>query len=168
MEDLYRQSCIRTFTGKYVNVLNPTADVICIEDIAHALSLTCRFGGHSLKFYSVAQHSVMCCNMMKEQYQLQALMHDASEAYLCDIPTPLKQHLSDYKKLEDRFMMVIANKFGFAYPLDEAVRQADGEMLEIEWHRVAMTFKTDDVFICWDAASAEKSFLKAFERLTKK
>ena len=45
-ENLYTKDCIRTFTGIYMNVFNPTSEMICIEDIAHSLSLQCRFAGH--------------------------------------------------------------------------------------------------------------------------
>ncbi|MFC4230551.1 hypothetical protein ACFOW1_01525 [Parasediminibacterium paludis] len=57
LEDLYKPNCIRTYTGLYMNVFDPTPEMICIEDIAHALSHQCRFSGHTKQFYSVAQHS---------------------------------------------------------------------------------------------------------------
>lgn len=59
-ESLYTPNCIRTFTGIYMNVFDPTDEMICIEDIANALSHQCRFAGHLPNFYSVAQHSVQC------------------------------------------------------------------------------------------------------------
>lgn len=119
MENLFTANCIRTFTGKYMNVFEPTEDMICIEDVAHALSNQCRFGGHLPKFYSVAQHSLMCCEMATPERKLEALLHDASEAYLLDVPKPIKQRLSNYKEIEDNLMRLIAKKFGFQYPLSE-------------------------------------------------
>jgi len=80
------KDCIRTFTGKWMDVFNPTADMIDIRDIAHALACTPRFAGHLPKFYSVAQHSIMCYDMVDKEFELVALLHDASEAYLLDIP----------------------------------------------------------------------------------
>lgn len=133
MEVLYKPDCIRTYTGKSVNVFNPTADMICIEDIAHALSNQCRFGGHVPEFYSVAQHSVLCTQLLPRSLELAGLLHDASEAYLMDIPSPLKKGLINYKEIEDKMMSVIAEKFGFEYPLPEKVKEVDKIVLEWEW-----------------------------------
>jgi uncharacterized protein len=78
-ENLYEPDCIRTYTGLYINVFNPKPEMIEIEDIAHALSFQCRFGGHLPKFYSVAQHSLNCSYLVKEPaLKLTALLHDAS------------------------------------------------------------------------------------------
>lgn len=129
---------IRTFTGKNLDVFNPDPEMICIEDIAHALAQTPRFAGHLPYFYSVAHHSVMCA----EEFQnlnmpagdiLAALMHDASEAYLTDIPRPIKKRLPEYKKIEDGLMKVISEKFGFEYPLNNSVKYIDDKMLQWEW-----------------------------------
>ena len=92
---------IQTHSGIAFDLLKPTPDMIVIDDIAHALSNLCRFTGHS-KFYSVAQHSRLASFMVSEQFALQALMHDASEAYLTDISAPLKALpcMAEYKKLE--------------------------------------------------------------------
>src|SRR5690606_4110631 len=102
------QGMIRTFTGIYVDVFDPTPEMICIEDIAHALAHQCRFAGHVKRFYSVAQHSVMCSRMVDRLYQMEALLHDASEAYLLDIPKPIKEKIVGYKEMEDRMMGLIA------------------------------------------------------------
>jgi len=92
IENLFTPNCIRTFTGKYVNVFEPTLEMICIEDIAHALSMQCRFGGHLPYFYSVAQHSINCSFLVDTPcLKLEVLMHDASEAYLLGIPSPIKK-----------------------------------------------------------------------------
>jgi hypothetical protein len=162
-ENLYTPNCIRTFTGIYMNVFEPTLDMICIEDIAHALSNQCRFGGHLPEFYSVAQHSLLCCGLAEEEYQLQALLHDASEAYLLDIPRPVKQGLSNYKEIENKLMLLIASKFGFQYPLDQQVKLIDEEMLKIEWHGLMLSRKPP--FECWTPAYAKEMFLKTFDEL---
>lgn len=80
-------------------------------DIAHALSNTCRFGGHVSSFYSVAQHSVLVSSHCK-LHPKEGLMHDATEAYLVDVPSPIKQYLSEYKFIETNLARVIGNRFG--------------------------------------------------------
>jgi hypothetical protein len=159
MENLYAPNCIRTFTGIYMNVFDPTPEMICIEDIAHALSNQCRFGGHLPKFYSVAQHSVGCYQIAPKEYKLQALLHDASEAYLLDIPRPIKQGLSNYKEIEDRLMNLIAEKFGFNYPLDKFVKHIDEEMLRFEWDNLMLQ---KSLVVCWTPTTAKKAFLNAY------
>lgn len=86
-------SWIQTFTGKKFFPLAPEAKDICIEDIAHALSLTCRFGGHCKQFYSVAEHSVRASYFVPRKFALYALLHDAGEAYLPDVVHPIKGHM---------------------------------------------------------------------------
>lgn len=134
MEDLFKKDCIRTFTGLYVNVFEPTEDMICIEDIAHALSNQCRFGGHLPYYYSVADHCLNCSYFIEDPgKKLEMLLHDASEAYLLDIPSPIKKRLRDYKKIEYNLMRVIAEKFGFQYPLSPEVKKVDELLLQLEW-----------------------------------
>src|SRR6478752_7418281 len=105
---------IRTFTGKWMDVFSPTPEMICIEDIAHALSLMCRFGGHTPTLYSVGQHSIHVSKLVGNKHKLAALLHDASEAYFMDIPRPIKKKVLEYGPIEDKLMKVIAEKFGFA------------------------------------------------------
>lgn len=130
---------IRTFSGLHVDVFNPDPETIVIEDIAHALGNLCRFGGHSRVFYSVAQHSIVCSRMGNRSNALAKLMHDASEAYLVDLPTPIKKNLADYKKIEDNLMKVIAQKFNFQYPFDDEVHKIDKETLNNEWERLMIS-----------------------------
>jgi hypothetical protein len=129
---------IETFTGKQFWALDPRPDDICIEDIAHALSNICRFNGHCKHFYSVAQHSINVANRLKEKgydkdIQLYGLLHDASEAYLCDIPCPIKKYLSKYKKYETNLQNMIYEKFCCKIPdgkiLTEIVLPTDDEVL---------------------------------------
>lgn len=99
---------VETFSGNYVDTEYPKADTIVLEDIAHALSQLCRYGGHTKRFYSVAEHSVLVSRRMEAQgfskwECLAGLHHDDSEAYLGDIPRPLKTHLGErYAALSDR------------------------------------------------------------------
>src|SRR5579859_7012785 len=122
---------IETFSGKKFHLLEPQPDEICIEDIAHALSNQCRYTGHTRRFYSVAEHSVHV-SLLAVHYQLDGLLHDASEAYICDLARPVKMLTpvgKPYYEIEDRIMRVIAEKFGFTWPPPKEVKEADNIML---------------------------------------
>lgn len=165
MENLYTPNCIRTFTGIYMNVFEPTLEMICIEDIAHALSNQCRFGGHLPKFYSVAQHSFLCSQIVSEEFKLQALLHDASEAYLLDIPRPIKQGLRNYKEIEDKLMILISEKFGFNYPLEKSVKRVDEELLQFEWEHLMLKKPLISNFVCWSPEYAKEKFMETYTKL---
>ncbi len=154
----------RTYTGKYIDVFNPDPEAIVIEDIAHALSLTCRWAGHLNKFYSVAQHSVLVCWHVPYENKLEALLHDASEAYINDIPSPAKKRLPDYKLLEDNLMSVIAQKFGFKFPLSQKTIEADRLLLHREWYSL-VEYNVNDI-IPLPPEEAERLFLITFYELT--
>lgn len=130
-----KDRCIRTSSGLYIDVFDPDPDTITIEDIAHSLSHQCRYGGHLPVFYSVANHSLWCSTFVgnNKENQLAALMHDASEAYLLDIPRPIKYQLDNYRDIEHNLMLVIAEKFGFEYPLNKEVKEIDELALQVEW-----------------------------------
>lgn len=130
-------SWIATYTGKSLDLLHPEPDQVHVIDIAVALARMPRFAGHTTEFYSVAQHSVLTAWLCQRSLKLAALLYDASKAYLCDLPRPIKQHLPEYRAAEDRLMRVIAGKYGFAWPVHSDVKQADAVMLETE-HRDLM------------------------------
>lgn len=167
-ENLYTPNCIRTFSGIYINVFEPTLEMICIEDIAHALSHQCRFGGHLSEFYSVAQHSMLCTDLVEDNFKLQTLLHDASEAYLLDIPSPIKQGLSDYKKIEHNLMLLIAEKFNFKYPLDKEVKEVDSHLLNWEWNTLMLKNNTHPQINCLSSLNAKNEFLKKFNTIIHK
>ncbi len=123
---------IQTASGLMVSPLNPDPSTLTLPDIAHALSHICRFTGHTRTFYSVAEHSVRVARLVPPADRLAALLHDATEAYLCDIATPVKAMLPGYAEAEDRLARVIADKWGVTYPWPESVKRADRIMLHSE------------------------------------
>lgn len=128
------KSYIETYTGKKFYFLDPSPDSIDIVDIAHALSMICRYTGHCNRFYSVAEHSVHVANLLPEGLKLAGLLHDASEAYITDIASPIKQHLPDYQKMEDTLCAAIYAKYKLEYPSNALVKAADYCMLSTEAH----------------------------------
>ncbi len=124
---------MQTASGRKFVIADPDPDAIVIEDIAHALSLICRFGGHCREFYCVAQHSVLVCNYVRDVLHGSpndvrwALLHDASEAYVGDVVWPLKRapEMSEYKQIEKRIQALIARKFDLVGDEPSCVKHAD-------------------------------------------
>ena len=131
-EEVLCNGWIATYTGKAFKPLDPKPEDICIEDIAHALSLICRFTGHCKVFYSVAEHSIRCAAEARPEDRLWALLHDASEAYLADIARPVKERIPGYAEAEDRLLRMIIEKYGLTWPMPAAVKEIDHAMLMTE------------------------------------
>lgn len=162
MENLYTPDCIRTYTGIYFNVFEPKPEMVRIEDIAHSLSMQCRFGGHLPKFYSVAQHSLMCSFGLNKRYWLEGLLHDASEAYLLDMPSPIKKRMNDYKEIEHRLNKVIAERFNLIYPWPDEVIKMDRQLLQYEWDYLMLGKEESTPLELYTPLLAETSFLVRF------
>jgi hypothetical protein len=128
---------IQTFTGKQVNPLDMRPEDIDVKDIAHALSLTNRFTGHTILPYSVAQHSVLVANLCEPENQLWGLLHDAPEAYFADISRPVKKLLNAktgglLRFVEDQIMAAICQKFNLDLAEPPNVKWADDKALANE------------------------------------
>jgi hypothetical protein len=173
-----RGDWLQTYTGRKFWPLDPRAEDVCIEDIAHALSMQCRYGGHSMQFYSVAEHSVhiyrwLAAGNYAPNVRLAGLLHDATEAYVADVPRPLKRHLAGYKDAEAVVWRAVAERFGlvgYEDDLPTVVHEGDNRilgdevarlMVPMEWHA-----KHDDPIgaeiECWPPERAEAEFLRAF------
>jgi len=116
-----------------------------LDDVAHGLATKCRWAGHTRTYYSVAEHSLRVATLVPEYSKapldggtrLQALLHDAAEAYLGDVPAPLKRRLPRYGEIEERLLAVILEAFDAPpLPLHPAVKWADRELLEAERHHL--------------------------------
>ena len=167
-----------------VDVFNITENDIHIETIAHSLAMQCRYGGHCSRFYSVASHSILTSYLLQDKYDcgdvdrlLAALLHDAAEAYLIDLPKPLKDNpkFEWYRKLEDQVLRVIFNKFGLSrYLNDTAIKNCDEIALATEGrnlfklsHEWGLPVRPSlhDINELYPVA-AEKEFMKRFEFLS--
>lgn len=166
-----------TYSGVIVNPFNPCPDKILIDDIIHSLSLQCRFNGHCREFYSVAEHSVLVSKYCDDA--LWGLLHDASEAYLCDIPRHIKRMFGGYYEAEERLQKVIAEKFGLCWPMPKNIKQIDSAILLPErdalmsnslgdWSVVddAPDLRGKVEIACWTPDMARHYFWKRFRELT--
>lgn len=175
---------IETFTGKRFRPLFPSADSVDIRDIAHHLSNQCRFSGAVRKHYSVAEHSVRVSELLEDtkaclEVQLWGLLHDASEAYLVDIPSPLKitPMFRGYRLAERDLMQVICETFGLAIKQPASVGMADQILLATEvrdlmpnrpehWGGEKLAFNPlPEMIEPWGPSTAEALFLARFEHL---
>ena len=169
---------IQTYTGRQFFPLRPRVEDICIEDIAHALSNLCRFTGHVTKFYSVAEHSVRASFCCTQEDALWALLHDASEAYLVDVPRPLKYAPvfgELYRAFEKQLMDAVCDRFGLPREMPASVKKADDRMLMTEardlldpkpigWRIDAEPYGF--TIEPWRPVAAEWTFLEVFYTLT--
>lgn len=171
------EAWVPTYSGKRFYPLEPRIAAIRIEDIAHALSLTCRYAGQVKFHYSVGHHSLLVSKMVPHEIALEALMHDASEAYLSDISRDVKMLMPEYKEWENRLEAAIAMRFGLHYPWHPSIKEADTAILAREG---AWLFPKDsDMWKAWGVTSkaghqeiypleprtVELGFLRRFDEL---
>lgn len=177
MSDTRIGDWLQTWRGVQFYPLDPRPEDILIEDIAHALARQCRFSGHTRVTYSVAEHSVRVSQIVPAEDALWGLLHDASEAYLVDLPRPLKRlpEFARYRLAEADLMVVICDRFGLRHIEPESVREADAVLLATEARDLmgprpapwsAMPEPLPEVIHPWAAELAESVFLDHFKRLT--
>lgn len=121
-----------TRSGRRFDPIDPQPEMIDLLDIAHGLSNECRYSGQCRQFYSVAQHSVLVSEIVPHEIALEALLHDATEAYIKDIPRPIKALLPDYRRLEARVDAAIRLRFGLPAQTSPDIKHADLVLLATE------------------------------------
>ncbi|GJE54533.1 hypothetical protein [Methylobacterium thuringiense] len=173
-----RGDWMQTYTGRRFWPLDPRPEDVAIEDIAHALSLQTRYGGHCLRFYSVAEHSVLLARSATRENALWLLLHDGAEAYLNDMVRPLKRHMPEYRAAEDRVAWAIYERFGLD-PANEPreVKDLDNRILMDEraqimrptgdaWNYGGATDPLGVTIEGWAPQLAERAFLGMFSQIT--
>lgn len=141
MESLTKQKepiCIHTFSGIAFDLINPKPEMILLEDIIHSLTLINRFNGAAIFPYSVAQHSLYVASLLPPELKLHGLLHDAAEAYVGDMVSPLKKIMSEYKEVEAVISRVVADVFSLSYPEPIEVKKADLAVLSAERDQILL------------------------------
>jgi len=165
-----RGEWMQTWSGGRFYPTDPQPEDIDPVDISHALSLLCRYGGHVDRFYSVAEHCVLMSEAVTPEHALVALLHDATEAYVVDVPRPLKRYLSNYKEIEFWTWRAIAARFLVATELPLEVEAADNRIILTErdalMPRVTLPWYQDGRYLPlpvtiegWSPAEAEQRYL---------
>ncbi len=174
---------VLTYSGQYVNLLEPVADSIVIADIAHALSQVCRFGGHTRQFYSVAQHCVLVSELLPLRFKLHGLLHDAAESYFGDMVQPVKYlpGAEPYRDHESMMQARIFDRFGLGMTQTpeclKAIHEADLILLATErrdlmhpdvhsWPILEGIAPRRRHIVPLMPQAAESAFLRAFKDLT--
>lgn len=173
MDEERKGDWIATYTGKRFYPFDPRPEDIDVNDIIHALSNQSRFAGHCTKFYSVAQHCVLVSLMCPDEDALWGLLHDASEAYLVDIPTPLKRDpiFKPYVDAENNLQNVICDVYDLPHEKPPSVKEVDRRMLVTEARDLTMsqgrgwTFKHEPYDFHIESWTPEYSRVKYLSRL---
>lgn len=128
----------RTYSGKTINILEPTPDMIELRDIAKGLGYNAHFSGQSPEFFSIAEHCLLTEELVKKEYpkdyelRLIALLHDAAEAYIGDMIHPIKVLFPEFKAMENKLLSVIFEKFNLPYYRLSEVKPFDLQAQDIE------------------------------------
>lgn len=163
---------IRTYLWQAFNPLQPDPECILIEDIARSLSNLCRYNGHVREFYSVAEHCYWVSLDVPPQDALWGLLHDASEAYLGDLMSPLKYHTplgEAYRRIEALVMRAVCIRFNLPFEMPSSVARADHALLQREhdWLRSAQPSRRRHASRAMTNLEAELEFLNSFRELTR-
>lgn len=170
---------MQTFTGRRFWPMDPRPEDVDIRDIAHALALQCRYGGHCLRFYSVAEHCVLLSKAATPENGLWLLLHDGCEAYVSDMVRPLKRSMPEFRAVEERVAWAVYEAFGLGdVPFEPSeVKALDNRIVMDEraqimcptgddWNYGGATEPLGVTLQCWSPERAEREYLGAFYVLT--
>lgn len=167
---------IITYSGIEFDLLAPHPDMVNVVDVAHALSNLCRFTGQCREFYSVAQHCVLASYHGPAEEALDRLVHDAAEAYLGDVSSPLKALLPEYRRREEAVEAVVIPALGGQWPAPPSVKPTDLVMLATEKRDLMRTFGAQwalldgvepvGMIAPWEPRFARGMFLQRYVELT--
>lgn len=168
---------LQTYTGRAFWPLDPRPEEVDPVDIAHALGMICRYAGHVRSYYSVAEHCVLMSRAVTPRHALWALLHDATEAYLLDLPRPVKYAIPQYREIEDQLMAVICRRFALDPVPPAEIKEADTRILVDERHALLgpppLPWKSTEnvaalgvTIRCWTPAQAAAAWLDRFTELT--
>lgn len=174
-----KKPCILTYSGLNFLLHGESINAFRLEDIAHSLSMQCRYTGHVKRFYSVAEHCVLMSRHVTDLgFKIMALYHDAVETYVGDLASPMKQCLPDYKKIEEDIERRLFMWLGYSVPpyvkklikvLDIRIMLRERDVLlpatAKEWIENEVVTPLDIDIMCWPPAEAEKEFLKQAEEI---
>lgn len=164
---------IQTYSGGCFYPLDPRPSEVEIVDIAHALGMSCRYGGHSLKFYSVAEHAYHVSFHVPPEFGLWGLMHDAAEAYTTDLPRPLKHMIPQWEGIESKIMYAICRRFDMDTEEPKIVHEIDYRIVSDEraqimapcirqWVASSRLEPLGVEIHCWSPEVAKEMFLERF------
>lgn len=167
---------IETFSGRFVDITDIKPEDISIMDIAHSLSLQCRFNGHCSRFLSVAEHCYHVSKVIAPEMAFIGLLHDASESYLCDIPRPLKPLLDNYYEIEKVVQDAIYTKYGIGLFDHDELKTADNTILKAEasilvssggkqWNMENVPWYDPLMIQFWTPEEAKRKFIERFAEL---
>lgn len=177
-----KKTFMQVHSGLDIDPFDPDPALLNISDIAHSLSKICRFNGHTLKFYSVAEHCIHVERLMPKNAsradRIKALLHDAGEAYLCDIPRPIKMR-PEFKFVEDAELIIrglLLTKYGLTVDMPAIIWSNDNQMLAVEAKQLMRDPKgwnlpkipeqwSNGQLPCWDHGTAFNHFMDRFVEL---
>lgn len=175
---------ITTYGGTYFYPTEPDMKNFHISDVAHALSLICRGNGHVKKFFSVGQHCINCAleaelRGCSKRVVLACLLHDASEAYMSDVPRPFKKYLKDYIMFEDKLIKLVYEKYlgsDVTEEEEQQIKQIDNDVLAYDMYYLLGQGSEEELpelkrkfsYEVRPFEEVEKEYLEVFERVMNK